>query len=692
MSWDRRPFFCGLIFAAAISLTPGAGWPQEAESDRLDTVDFDVIVVTGTRRGSPVRELAGNTARIETDEIDLVRQDHVGEIVNRVAGVGLHRGNGQEHLTAIRSPVLTAGAGAGSFLFMEDGIPLRAAGFANVNGLFEANSEQAGGIEVVRGPGSAFYGSNAQHGLINVLSRAPSDAVTHEAQGSAGPHDLFHTGLTSSGTFGRHGYRVGFNTAHDGGWRFASGFDQQKSTLRYDYNGPKDDIRVVVSGQNLNQETAGFVTGFKAYKDDVLKKGNPNPDAFRDAKSARASVRWDRTLEDGSQISVTPYLRFTEMTFLMHFLPSQAVEKNGHRSAGFQSAYYRDLDGGHRIILGTDLEYTSGYLSEVQSLPSLPFGGYDQGVHYNYEINSWVVAPYFHTEWQVLPKTRVTLGLRYEHTRYDYNDLTGGGLLGKFQRVPDRVSVFNNFSPKFGVVHHLRDDHSLYFNYARGRRAPQTTDLYRLESNQIAGQVTSETLDSIEFGVRGRVQGVTYDLAAYYMEKDNFFFRDVDGFNVPNGKTRHRGIELSLYRPFLKVFDATVAFTYAKHTYNFDNSVSSVSNSTEAITDGDDVDTSPRTLGNARLGWNLFDNGRMELEWAHMGRYYLDASNQHKYPGYETVNFRARWELTRYVDINARVTNLLDTEYAERADFFRGTHRYFPGEERAGHVALTLRY
>ncbi len=692
MSGKLSALFCGISLVAAMALAPSVGWAQEDQPGTGGTTAFDELVVTGTRRGSPLSELAGNTTRFDVGEIDLVRQDHIGEIVNRAVGVGLHRGNGREHLTAIRSPVLTGGAGAGSFLFMEDGIPLRAAGFANVNGLFEANDDQAGGIEIVRGPGSAFYGSNAQHGLVNVLSRAPSADLSFELDGSGGPHDLFHTRATSSGTFGRHGFRASFNNAHDRGWRFASGFDQQKSTLRYDYQGAKDDIRVVVSGQNLNQETASFVTGYKSYKDDILKKGNPNPEAFRDAKSARAYVRWDRTLSDKSQFSVTPYLRFTEMRFLMHFLPSQALEKNGHRSAGFQSAYYRDLGDGDRVILGTDVEYTSGYLSEVQSIPSLPFGGFNQGVHYNYEIDSWVVAPYFHTEWRVAPRTRVTLGLRYEHTRYDYNDLTGGGMLGKYQRVSDRVSVFNNFSPKAGVVHHLNDDHSVYFNYARGRRAPQTTDLYRIESNQIAGDVESETLDSMELGVRGRYLGFTYDLAAYYMLKDNYFFRDVDGFNVPNGKTRHRGVELSLFRPFLEFFDAAVAFTYAKHTYNFDNSVMSASNSTEGIVDGDDVDTAPRTLGNVRLGWNLFGDGRMELEWVHMGRYYMDASNEHKYPGHEVVNFRARWDLTRCVTIHARIANLLDTEYAERADFFRGSHRYFPGEERAGHIALTLRY
>ena len=105
-------------------------------------------------------------------------------------GVFIHRNNGQDHLTAIRSPVLTGGAGAGSFLYLEDGVPLRAAGFANVNGLFESMSEFAGGMEVIRGPGSVLYGSNAVHGLINVLTPAPFDdagAVISLSAGSFGP-------------------------------------------------------------------------------------------------------------------------------------------------------------------------------------------------------------------------------------------------------------------------------------------------------------------------------------------------------------------------------------------------------------------------------------------------------------------------------------------------------------------------
>ena len=77
--------------------------------------------------------------------------------------------SGQELLVAIRSPVLPAGAGQGSFLILENGVPTRAPGFGNVNALFEVHHETAEAIEVVRGPGSVRYGSNAVHGLMNFI-------------------------------------------------------------------------------------------------------------------------------------------------------------------------------------------------------------------------------------------------------------------------------------------------------------------------------------------------------------------------------------------------------------------------------------------------------------------------------------------------------------------------------------------
>jgi outer membrane receptor protein involved in Fe transport len=675
-----------LSLMVAMALYSGA---QAIAND--NTVSLDELVVTGTRSETPLLEQAGNTGKISEDEIDLVRPDHITEIANRISGVNIQHGNGQEHLTSIRSPVLTGGAGAGSFLYLEDGIPLRAAGFANVNGLFEVNYEQAGGIEVVRGPGSAFYGSNAVHGLLNVLTRAPSLELEREIDLSVGPHDLYTAKATVSDTVGAHGYRVNVLGTSDGGYVSESGYDQQKVSLRHDYFGDVDSFKTIFSYTNLNQETAGYIVGFKAYEDESVSRTNPNPEAYRDAKSYRLSTEWERELSDSSSFRLTPYVRHTEMEFLMHFLPGQATEKNKHSSVGLLSAYTKELDGGHKIILGTDLEYTEGELSEVQNNPD-PFGSgaFIPGVHYDYEVDATVMAPYIHTEWQVLDKTRVTAGLRYEYTRYDYTNNTDSLTFGtRYLRPDDDVDTFSNFSPKLGLVQQLTEDTAAFINYSRGNRAPQTTDLYRAQIvPSLTGSADSEQIDSVEVGVRKVGEGLQYEVTAYHMKKRDYFFTDTNNQNVPNGKTQHTGLELGVFYPFNETFDIAANVAFAKHEYDFDKD-------SAGIEKGDYLVTAPKRMGNIRLGWNVTPQTRAELEWVHMSDYYINDSNTAKYEGHDVFNLRASHDVTESFTVYGRIKNLFNTDYAERADFGGGgggDYRYFVGEKRYLHVGASYRF
>lgn len=659
--------------------------PAHAQEDQ--DLSLDELVVTGTRSGTPILELAGNTGRISEEEIDLVRPDHITEIVNRVSGVNIQRGNGQEHLTSIRSPVLTGGAGAGSFLFLEDGIPLRAAGFANVNGLFEVNYEQAGGIEVVRGPGSALYGSNAVHGLINVLSRAPSLDLEREIDLSIGPHDLYQMKGTVSDTIGQHGYRLSVNGTTDGGYVSEAGYDQQKVSFRHDYYGDIDSFKTLFSHTNLNQETAGYIEGFKAYEDEGLSRTNPNPEAYRDAKATRLSTEWERQLTDTSTFKLTPYLRHTEMEFLMHFLNGQPVEKNKHSSVGLLAAYTKDLSGGHKIIFGTDFEYTEGELSEVQNNPS--DGPFLQGVHYDYEVDATVVAPYVHSEWQLLEKTRLTAGVRYEYTKYDYTNNTDSLTLGsRYLRPESDKENFSNLSPKLGLVQELTEDTAAFINYARGNRAPQTTDLYRIQQRgATGGAADSETIDSIEIGMRKVGEGLQYEIAAYHMKKKDYFFTDSTQINVPDGKTQHTGLELGAFYPFNEQFDIAANVTFAKHEYDFNRETSNIEK-------GDYLVTAPKRMGNIRLGWNVSPVTRAELEWIHMGEYYVTDGNDKKYEGHDVFNLRASHEVTSNLTLYGKVHNLFNTDYAERADYngFSDEYRYFVGEKRYLHVGASYSF
>lgn len=678
----------------AVALVSGAA-AQEAE---YPVWALDQITVTTTGLGTPRATHTGNISKIPGDEVDFIAPTQPAEALNRLPGVGIQQGSGAEHLTAIRSPVLSGGAGAGSFLYLEDGVPLRAAGFANVNALMEAMDEVSGGIEVVRGPGGARYGSNAEHGLINFLSRAPDPEGDAELSAWAGPHDLFKITGTASRTLrgeglSTHGFRGSFSALHDGGFRASSGLDQQKARMRYDFETPETRLQVTLTAVNVNQETAGFVVGPDAYKNPALYKTNPNPEAYRDAWAVRTAVRIERDLADDLMLVLTPYARQNDMNFLMHFLPGTPVEDNAHWSGGLLSSLVADLDGGHKVIFGFDSEYTDGTLTEFQDAATVgvPPNQSPQGLHYDYTVEALVLAPYIHSEWRITPATLFTAGLRFEYTRYDYTNHAPDGISGRYLRIPSRVDEFGDVTPKIGILHKLNENITGYVNVARGTRAPQTTDLYRLQRLQVPGEAKSEELDSIEVGARGEWSGISYETNLFYMKKKNFYFRDANGFNVSDGKTNHAGIELELAAPLGAGFDIAGSGTYARHTYAFDNFISPTS--TETIRNGDDVDTAPRTLANVRLGYNFNEGaGRAELEWVHMGSYWMDAANTTKYDGHDIFNLRLDYAVSENVSLYGKLTNILDRRYADRADFAFGSERYFPGEDRGLILGGALRF
>ncbi|GJL92222.1 MAG: hypothetical protein DHS20C04_18810 [Hyphococcus sp.] len=660
-------FFAGLMFLIA---------PVAAE---------DAIVVTAERRVQALFDVPQSITSLSRGELELIDADHIAEALARAPGVSLHRGSGAEHLTAIRSPVLTSGAGAGSFLFLENGVPLRSAGFANINGLFDAHFEIADRIEIVRGPSGAVYGANAIHGVVNVLTPEPSEDFSASAEVFGDTQERFKGKATLSGTEGANGFFFAASAISESGYREDAGLDQQKLTLRHRYDDGGATIDTIFSLDNLEQETAGFIFGAATLKDRALRRTNDFPQAYRDAKSARLQSTISFDAGENISVQITPFARWNEMAFPQHFLPSNALEENGHWSFGLQSAVYHDA-GALSLIVGADIEYTDSYLREFQSDPTI--FSYTQGLHYDYDVAAVSLSGFAQAEYAVSSATTVSTAIRVDGTFYEYDNLTDSGIVGRFLRLPDQDDSFVTASPKFSLRHELNDRASVYASYARGARPPQTTDLYRLQVNQTGDQVRPETIDAVELGLRGVLgERVNFSLAGFFMDKRNFFFRDADGFNVSDGKTRHAGVEADIRIELHPALTLSSALTYARHTYRFDRPVGTAS---EVISFGDDVDTAPRVIANTRLLWRPAAPVRVEAEWVSMGAYFTDAANDHKYDGHNILNLRVEAKLSESLAAFLIVRNVTDALYAERADYAFGEDRYFPGEERT--LGFGLRY
>ena len=618
----------------------------------------------------------GSLAVLDNAEIADTLADHPAEILNKLPGVNIQMNSGQEHLIAIRSPVLTGGAGQGSFLIMENGVPVRSPAFGNVNSLFEPHHEVASAIEVVRGPGSAKYGSNAVHGLVNVI--LPDVGAGSETVASYGTLGRWRTDVTLDQ--GEH-WLAAVSIQKDTGWRDNTGVDQQKLTLVGDWALGGWDTTGWLTASNLNQETAGFIQGADAYKDEDIAKSNPNPEAYRDAWSARAGARLSRELGGGT-LTLTPYAHTQAMIFAQHFLPNGGVEKNGSTGGGVMARFQREVSEAVTWRVGADVDVASGWLKEVQPEPFGFFPGdarFPQGKHYDYTVDTLTGALWGELDYVLTDDMRLLAGLRAETHEYDYSTDVAPGINGRFNVPADRTDNFDLLTPKLGLIWSVADATDLYANYARGERAPQASDLYRLQSLQVAGEVEEETLDSVEIGARGSALDgrLVYDVAAYWMEKENFFFRDSDGLNVPNGSTEHPGVEASAALELTTALSVSGSASWSDQTYTFDRITSS---GTETIRDGNEIDTAPEWLANVSLDWQATDAIKLSLNVDHVGEYFVAPANTTVYPGHTVLGARGAWVFAEGTEVFLIVRNLTDERYADRADLAFGNDRYFPGE------------
>lgn len=139
-----------------------------------ETRPTDVIVVTAERGKETVNlETAQSVDTVERSELDLQSPVSVTEAIQRLPGVG--KGPAGESLNFWQQGFTIRGLGSQRVLTLTDGIRLtgQGAGYGGGNlSLYDVYSVER--IELLRGPNSVLYGTDAFGGVINIITRQPT--------------------------------------------------------------------------------------------------------------------------------------------------------------------------------------------------------------------------------------------------------------------------------------------------------------------------------------------------------------------------------------------------------------------------------------------------------------------------------------------------------------------------------------
>jgi iron complex outermembrane recepter protein len=652
-----------------------------------ETTTLETFQVRGRDIGP---DQAQATSELGLLDIEPIRPTHPSELFTSIPGAWITRGSGQEHLSAIRSPLLAGAGGCGALLILEDGIPVRPPGFCNVNGLFEINLAQAESVSVLRGPGGLGHASGGLHGVIDVRTRSPLLRTDNRVRVEAGSDEYRRLELALSAQAGAGRIGLDANLVDAGSFRVDEGFRHQFVTLNHVQPTARGTWRTTLSAANLDQDTAGFIVGRNSYRDSQARRANLNPEAFRTGTAVRLNSRAEWLDGQGHENRLSAFARRSRMSFLQHFLPGQPLERNGQISTGVQFDQRRSGTG-VRLDWGLDGEWFRGFLFEDQDMPASGppalVATRPVGRHYDYEVDGQRLGGYLSGTWSVAEYWQLRAGLHLDWIRYDYSTRLAPGNLAEdgsacdfggclFSRPADRVDDFFNLAPEITLSRQF-DQTQAWLRLARGFRAPQSTELYRLQRGQTVADLDSETLDAIEVGLRGSGT-VDWELVGFVQRKRNFIFRDAEGFNVSAGRSGHRGFEAALSYDIRPGLQAAARGTYAIHDYRFDRNLGG-----EIIISGRDISSAPRRLLSADLTWRPDGPWLAQLAFESTGSYWLDAANTRAYPGHRLWHVYLEHRLPGDWQAGLRVRNLLDRSYAERADFAFGNFRYFPGPGRS---------
>lgn len=654
------------------------------------------VLVTAQRRAEPWLESRASITRIDSRE--QVELGHYALTLNAVPGVLVQRGSGQESLIALRSPVLTGAGACGAFLLLEDGLPLRPTGFCNVNQMFESNTAQAAAIEVLRGTATPLYGANAVHGVIQVLTPTVAELESLGLRWTSGADSMHSLGLTAAGG----GYAAYGNWRRDGGFRADSPVEEWKLNLLHERNLAGGDLRLRLSSTELDQRTAGFIRGFDSYRDETLRRSNPNPEAFRKASSLRVAVSLSLEPCDNCRDEYRLLLRDSSMRFLQHFLLGKPLETNAQQSALVSLSRQRLLAAtGWTLSYGVDAEWADTELMQAQDGPTLEGSALARAIrpagrHYDYRTGVNGLAAYIGIEHE-RERLGWRLGLRADRTRYDYDNRMPDGNTAEdgtpcpfgclYNRPADRRDVFNNITPRLDLSYALAAGQRIYFAASQGFRPPEISELYRLQRGQQVTALGAERMQALELGWRYQSNALRAHLALYEQHKRNLILRDADGFNVTHARTSHRGLEWEArWRP-LDALELSWSGSLARHRYEFSAAVEGG----ETWIRGRDIDTAPRRLQHAAIKGQITPQSDVTLQWHHVGAYFADAANQYRHPGHTVADLRFNYRLDDAWRIGIDIQNITDRRYADRADFAQGAWRYFPGRARSAYLTLDWR-
>jgi len=634
---------------------------------------------TATKTDTPVVETPQAITTVTRKQIDEQNPQTVSQALRYTSGVLADRDTNSRY-----DSVFLRGFGgfgtATNFINFLDGLKLprgQAFGTPSIDPFFLDR------IDVLKGPSALLYGQTSPGGLVNQVSREPSNIKSNELRVEGGTDERIQSGLFSTGP-----------VTSDGDWQYGLAVIGRSSGTRYDDVDerrigvapslkwePDEDTSLVISGYYQRDPEGGYFNSvypkFLApgnlgrYLGPDFNIGDPSYDSF-ERNQYGAGYRFEHSFND--QVTVRSNFRYSGLDVDMRSLqmvgpisaagiiPRYALHSiEDAKGFAFDNQAEFKFDTGaaeHTLLAGIDLqhsdnswEYQMGGATSIDVTNPVygqPVGPFATVINSDQSLRQ--TGAYLQDQIE-FGQLRAVLGVRHDWLDQDSDNLLA-------HSSSDQSS--NATSYRAGLLYLFDNGIAPYASYSTSFEPVIGTD--------VSGDpFTPTTARQYEVGIKYQPTNLDalFTFSAFDIRQDNVLSPGaLPGFSVQQGQIHSRGLEFEVRGNLTANLELIGAISVLD---------TEVSKSTDTLIIGNRPQAVPRYYGSV---WANYTLGSPTLEGLSIGggvRFvgssFADDANQVKADGYALLDaamrydFGARNPKLEGLEATLNVTNLLDKEY-----------------------------
>ena len=494
------------MISTFLSVTPVAA------EDVTDSLSLEGVVVTGTRNATDIRHLPMTVTVIEREKLTEQHQTSVlPTVMQQVPGLFVTSRSmmGYAVSTGAAGGINLRGitGGAGQLLVLIDGHP-------QYNGIYGhpiADSYQtlmAERVEVLRGPASVLYGSNAMGGVLNIVTRSMREnGVRTTVDLGVGSYGTIQAEASNQLRSGKFSSTLSAQYSRTDNHRPRMGFEQYGGYLKLGYDISSHWYTYIDANlTHFNASYPGTVSSPLYDADQWITRG---------VVSAALENHYNRT--SGALSVYTNFGRHKiDDGTANPEQPTQRYFRSKDALIGVSWYQSAQLFEGNRLTVGVDYQHIYGhaYYTSKQTGEVLDTPNKQSGKSYRNEIAGYVDFRQDLTSWLT-----IDAGLRVDH----------------------HSVVGTEWVPQAGVVVRPIQTGEIKAMVSKGFRNPTMREMYLYPpSNE---ELKPERLWNYELSWKHRLGAFNYGANLFYIKGDNMI-QTVNRQNVNTGEIKNYGMEL----------------------------------------------------------------------------------------------------------------------------------------------------